>query len=288
VLSILLAQTSTPPPPSGIWYPTIVGILTVAFAIALFCGSAYVLLATNLGARLGFLVAFTALTGFMVLLTTMWMFTASPLNTLKGTAPAWKVQAVVNTLNTSSLPAEVRNVRSDGRVVPTAKTSDIKAAADARLVIAQPLASIPLKANQNQFARFTLVTDYKETDYREVGGSTPHILDWQINHQPLYAVVQFCAVQPNNLPFGVAPPTPVCDASSPKNGFVVLRRDFGDLRFPPVVAFISALILFSLGLLGLHWREKDERAAEAAAKAPATPVEVAEPETRTPVGAPTG
>ena len=39
-----LAQT-TPPPPSGIWYPTIVGILVVVAAIALFCGSIYVLLA---------------------------------------------------------------------------------------------------------------------------------------------------------------------------------------------------------------------------------------------------
>ena len=46
-----------------LWYPTILGILVVVAGIALFCGSVYVLLATNLGARLGFLVAFTALMG---------------------------------------------------------------------------------------------------------------------------------------------------------------------------------------------------------------------------------
>ena len=32
----ILAQTVAKPPPSGIWYPTIIGILVVAAAIALF------------------------------------------------------------------------------------------------------------------------------------------------------------------------------------------------------------------------------------------------------------
>ena len=53
------------------------------------------LLGTNLGARLGFLVAFTGLTGFMVILSLLWFTTASPLNTLKGRIPQWKVQEVV-------------------------------------------------------------------------------------------------------------------------------------------------------------------------------------------------
>src|ERR1700730_12061263 len=105
----LLAQTLTKPPPSGIWYPTIIGILVVVAAIGLFCGSVYVLLATNLGARLGFLVAFTGLMGFMVLLTVLWMLTTSPLNTLRGTIPAWQVQKVVNNLNDPALSPEVRD-----------------------------------------------------------------------------------------------------------------------------------------------------------------------------------
>ena len=71
----------------NIWYPTILGILVVVSGIGLFCGSLYLLLGTNLGARLGFLVAFTGLMGFMVVLTSLWMTTASPLNTLKGRIP---------------------------------------------------------------------------------------------------------------------------------------------------------------------------------------------------------
>ena len=43
--------------PKGLWYPTILGVLVVVAGVGLFCGSIYVLLGTNLGARLGFLVA---------------------------------------------------------------------------------------------------------------------------------------------------------------------------------------------------------------------------------------
>jgi hypothetical protein len=267
-MPFILAQTSTtPPPPSGIWYPVILGFLVVAAAVGLFCGSVYLLLGTNLGARLGFLVSFTALAGFMVLLTTMWLFTASPLNTLKGTTPAWRVKKVVHTLNDPSLSPEIRNVKRDGTKIGTQPAAVLKAAADARLVIAAPVANIPLAPDANQFAQFSAVTDYQETNYYEVGGSTPRLLSWQASHRKLYAVVQYCAVMPVNQPFGLPPPTPVCDNSSPKNGYVILEYDYGSLRFAPFVALVSSIILFVLGLLALHWREKDERAAEKAKQA---------------------
>jgi hypothetical protein len=265
-LITVLAQTVAKPPPTGIWYPTIIGILVVAAAIALFCGSIYVLLATNLGARLGFLAAFTGLMGFMVLLTVLWMSTTSPLNTLRGTIPAWKVQQVVSTLHDKSVPANLRDAPRTGRVVPTTAAAVIKAAVDARLVTTAPVAAFALPADINKFARFTTVTDFKEVKYYEIGGSTPHLVDWQLNHKPLYAVVQFCGVLPNTLPFGVPPPTPTCDPSSTKSGFAILRFEYGSLRIPPFVAFLASSILFGLGLLSLHWREKDERAAKAAAE----------------------
>ncbi len=83
----------------SLWYPTILGVLVVVCAVGLFCGSVYLLLGTNLGARLGFLVAFTGLMGFLLILSTLWITTASPLNTLKGRIPQWKVQQVVTDLD---------------------------------------------------------------------------------------------------------------------------------------------------------------------------------------------
>ena len=79
-------------------------------------------------------------------------------------------------------------------------------------------------------------------------------------------------MQPQTTPFGVPPPKPVCDPTSDKNGFVILTRDLGQLRLPPIIALICSSILFGLGLLGLHWRERDEaeraRQREAAGPAP--------------------
>ena len=63
---------------------------------------------------------------------------------------------------------------------------------------------------------------------------------------------------------------------------MVLEYNLGDVRFPPIVAFTSSVILFALGLLSLHWYEKDRKAiaeATAAAAAPTstTPDRVREP-----------
>jgi hypothetical protein len=250
----------------NIWYPTILGILVVLFAVALFCGSIYVLLATNLGARLGFLVAFTALTGFMVLLTLLWVSTGSPLNTLRGRVPEWKVLEVVETPSDAKTK-EIRNVEDEGRQVGPAKAADVKAAVDDALVVKEEIpAGEPLEADANRFAVFGETTEFKVENTYEIGGSNPNPLDFEITHEPLFAVAEFCELaplDPDEFPFGVAPPkNPACDEESESNGFIVLERDLGSVRVPPMVAFGSSLLLFIAGLLALHWRERDEQEAE--------------------------
>ena len=251
-----------------LWYPTILGILVVLFAVALFCGSIYVLLATNLGARLGFLVAFTALTGFMVILTLLWITTASPLNTLRGRVPEWEVLEVVTT-PADAKTAEIRKVEEEGRVVGKTKAADVKAAVDEALVTKEEIpAEEPLEADANKVARFAEVTEYKVLEKRtfELGGSNPNPLDFELTHEPLFAVAEFCELaplDPDEFPFGVAPPKdPPCDEDSELNGFIVLERDLGSVRVPPMVAFGASTLLFIVGLLALHWRERDEQEAE--------------------------
>ena len=140
------------------WYPTILGFLVVFSAILLFCGSIYALLGTNLGARLGFLVAFTGLMAFMVVLTSLWMITASPLNTLKGRIPSWKVQQIV-TDPAKARATEVRNIENDGRRVGAIEAAAVKAAVDEHLVMKKEIkAEGPLEEDANEFARFDDVT----------------------------------------------------------------------------------------------------------------------------------
>jgi hypothetical protein len=267
----------------GLWYPTILGVLVVVAGIALFCGSIYLLLGTNLGARLGFLVAFTGLMGFMVLLTLLWCTTASPLNTLKGRIPAWQVKEVVTELDRSKIDT-VRNIEKPKNRVSATEAANVKAAVDAAIVPKIATPTEPLGPDDNKFAidEFTDVTKYQILETYEIGGSKPQFWKGQFTHTPQYAAVQFCQVKeaPADRPTVLPPIPPECDDGG-KTGFVILERDLGSLRVPPFVAFGMSLILFVLGLLMLHWREKDEHAraaqreAEKSAPAPApVPVKV--------------
>ncbi len=69
--------------------PGFKGILVVATAVAILGGSVYLLLATNMGARLGLLVALAGLFGWLTILTLTWWI-QPPGNGPRGTNPSWK------------------------------------------------------------------------------------------------------------------------------------------------------------------------------------------------------
>lgn len=259
----------------GLWYPTILGVLVVVAAIVLFCGSVYLLLGTNLGARLGFLVAFTGLMGFLVVLSALWITTASPLNTLKGRIPEWQVNEVVDNLEDASIP-EVRDIGTRANLVDPTEAANVKAAVDAALVTVEGTPAHPVEEGVNEFARFPDVTTYQVLETFETGGSDPQFWKLQFTHTAQYAAAQFCEVEPQpseDQNIGLPPPPPEC-ANDGETGYVVLTRDLGSLRFPPFIAFVAFTVLFVLGLLLLHWREKDEQEAEAATAAAEPPERV--------------
>ena len=93
--------------------PGFKGILVVATAVAILGGSVYLLLATNMGARLGLLVALAGLFGWLSILTLTWWI-QPPGNGPRGTNPSWKpVEIYVSgggspqTEALTSLPAEI-------------------------------------------------------------------------------------------------------------------------------------------------------------------------------------
>jgi hypothetical protein len=262
MITHLLAASEGIPHPT-LWYPTILGVLVVVSAIGLFCGSIYLLLATNLGARLGFLVAASALSGFMVLLSLMWLTTASPLNTLKGTVPQWRVVNKLASLKDADVP-EIRTIQKNGIAVDPAEAANVKAAVDAALVVPAKQGDLPTPPTP-KFAVYQLPTDYVVSDTREIGGSKPNPLLLQFRHKPRFATVEVCPALNVQTPAGAAPPTPQCDPTK-GTSFLVLERDLGSLRVPPLVVVICSSILFALCLLSLHWRERDQQEAAAAAE----------------------
>jgi hypothetical protein len=265
----------------SLWYPTILGVLVVVAAALLFVGSIYLLLGTNMGARLAFLVTFSALTGFMVVLSGLWITTASPLNTLRGSVPAWEIKEVVPTLDEAKTEV-VRSAKQDGIKVDAIEAANVKAAVDEGLVTKVDDAIEKFTPEDNEFAIFADVTQFLVVNTWEIGGSRPSWLDGEFRHTPKYAVVQFCGDNPDTV-FGLPVPAPECapegTEAAKNNGFVILEFNLGDVRFPPVVAFFSSIILFVLSLILFGWYEKDRRAEVAAAEsAPATtPARTREP-----------
>jgi len=89
------------------------GYFIVVFAVGLFCGSIFLLLSTNLGARLGFLIAFASLSGFLMLLGLIWFTNLTPLNALHGPPPHWVVKEIVG--NPAEAKTEkARTIETDG------------------------------------------------------------------------------------------------------------------------------------------------------------------------------
>lgn len=74
------------------WAPGFKGLLTVAVAVVILCGSVALILGTNSGARLGFLIALTGLFGWFVIMGIVW---AAYGIGYKGPAPTWKVADTV-------------------------------------------------------------------------------------------------------------------------------------------------------------------------------------------------
>jgi hypothetical protein len=78
------------------WDPHIRGALAVMVGIGVLCGSVYLVLGTNLGARLGLLVALAGLAGWMVIITLIWWINPPGIGP-KGESPSWKpVEIYVN------------------------------------------------------------------------------------------------------------------------------------------------------------------------------------------------
>ena len=258
----LLITAAEGPAHPNLWNPTILGVLVVLSAIGLFCGSTYLLVSTNLGARLGFLVAFASLTGFMVLLTTLWLTSGnSGIDPPHGHSPSWSVVESVSDPSQSKIPA-VRDIATKGELATEVQLGNLRPASDAALVSAPPIAGVTPPAQP--FAKFSAslayLTDFKGYKSYIIGGGTKNLF-WH-NHK--YAALQYCPVD-TNLPVGAAP---ACDPLQ-ATGYAILSYNFGSLREPVVFQFwIPSVLLFGLSLLGLHWYEQDERKRKRAASAP--------------------
>ena len=244
------------------WDPTFRGALAVIAGIVVLCGSVYLLLGTNLGARLGLLTSLAGLFGFLVILGAVWwMYGTGPI----GDSPEWRVVEIVFGDVDEAATEEARDL-SEWTELPEEDPSrgEAQAAVDAVLL---------------EEGRFDATTDYLPVAAFEIGGKPERQSDGtldrianrvtntlRLTHPPHYAVVQVQAVEEQETEPGEAPPTPVVDESAPTIS-VVMERDLGFRRLPPALFTVGCLIVFAVLANMLHRRDKDAAANRAAAEA---------------------
>jgi len=281
------------------WDPQIRGFLATAVGVVILIGSVHLLLATNLGNRLGFLIGSAAFFGWLTIMGGVWWVYGTI--GMLGEAPRWEVVETVypgtdtagvddaHTLDTSELPPaeelndmtpeELAAVREDleattggWRILPEADPSfgEAKATVDEHF-----------SANPDEELELDGAEDYLATYAFERGGKEqlpddPSRLDrithklkttfLELTHPTHYAIIQVRPVIQKEAEPGQAPPTPEPDPDKPVVS-VIMQRDLGDVRFPGAMLTIFAGIMFGLLCVQLHRR--DQRVVELRALAPA-------------------
>lgn len=269
------------------WDPQIRGALIVVTAGLLLPGSVYLLLATNTGAKLGLMLAVAGLAGWLLALNVVWLSYGIG---YKGSGPTWVVKEIDNgsLVEHSALAPVVGRpgVPSTGfpngwRFLPPGDSTLAPASPVADKALIPP----PAPAEGQKVATPAFPPPFKTTqDYVQVGGWSKgghnylvNILGykvyWKIKHhyvylfhQPHYLVIRVQPSLPSVTLAGAAATLPAADVTQPMTS-VVMRRDVGSLRLPPIVLGFASFIVFAVDVEYLHHRDREiaRRKAEEAA-----------------------
>jgi hypothetical protein len=228
------------------------GYAIVVFAVGLFCGSIYLVLATDVGTRMGFMISFASLCGFLAMLGLIWFTNLTPLNALHGPPPTWKVKEVVDNPAQAKIE-KVQKIEETGQVLDAAEQGEVKATVDSALT-----------SESSEFKEFGNTSEYVVVKAERIGGGDASFF----RHRPLYAVMTIQGAKKVDPLPGGAPPPPQADPAKPLRN-IVLERDLGAMRQPPLIMALSFLILFALSLYVMHNMERAALKAKAAEIEPA-------------------
>lgn len=250
------------------WEPELRGALTVIIGTAVLMGSVYLILGTNMGARLGFLVAFAGLMGWMALMGGIWWIYGIG---LKGEVPSWKqvpgntvIQQVELLHQAGALDEPITVTSADD----SAAASDALAAqldaegwrkvAESAPEFGQAAASAGVFLEEEEaFA----AGDFKVTHVYEIGGEAyPKPLGDELDliafwHKPYYTLVEVAPLAPLREEPGRAPTAREVDESQQRQ-YVYMIRDLGSLREPAAYICIGSTIVFLALCWLLHRRDR--------------------------------
>jgi len=249
------------------WEPELRGLLTVIIGVVILCGSVYLIMATNMGSRLAFLVALTALAGWMMLMGMVWWIYGIG---LRGPDPTWEpVPGAAVLQDTDALRAAgvldgLPNIPDDVPPVESAEIVRDQFLDEGWIVLdtaspafgqAQASAS-ELLEEEGAFAagQFAIVEvfDTGGERYPKINDTLDFFAFWSTPH---YVVAEAAPFEPVRVEPGRAPVRPIIDDTQPRQ-YVQMVRDLGARRQPPAVLTIGAGIIFLALCFLLNRRER--------------------------------
>jgi hypothetical protein len=245
--------------------PQIRGIIIVAIAVGVLIGGTYLVVGTNLGARLGFLVVLAGFFGWMAIMGSIWWVYGIG---LVGRAPAWQPGEPTTIVRSSDLldDAEIMltPMKPSGDAVADAASASIALQSEGWLLLqesdprrGQAVASAD-EIIQNQAEEFALGEYLSVAVYDKGGERWPKInesLDFfAFFHEPHYSLVEVAPIVPQRVEPGRAPARPVVDETQPRR-YVYMLRDLGAKRQPSIFVTIGSTIIFLLLCRLLHVRD---------------------------------
>lgn len=248
------------------WEPEIRGWIIVVISVTALMGSTYLLVGTNLGARLGFLVSVAAIAGWMMSMCIIWAIYGIG---LKGPMPTWKpaspitivrdgakldvANVVDSTIDIKGLAPEAAAKKVSDTMVSNGWTILAESDPGRGQAVASADEIIQVEAKEFAAGEYQAVNVYDKGGerYPKLGKSLDFIA---FKHTPHYAVVEIAPLVAQRTEPGRAPARAQIDTTQPHR-YVVMIRDLGARRQPAfLIGSGSGLIFFLLCWL-LHRRE---------------------------------
>ncbi len=258
------------------WEPELRGLLTVVIAVVILMGSIYLIMLTNMGSRLAFLVVLAGLAGWMMLMgLTWWIYGIG----LRGPDPSWEPVAGATVLQDTDA------LRSGGALEVLPQIPDDATSIESSDLVADQFSEegwITLDPASPAFGQAQTTAgelleeqgaftagEYEVTQIFDIGGDRyPRIKAGKIPgltndsldffafwHEPHFVVAEAAPYVEVREEPGRAPVTPQIDEERQRQ-YVYMVRDLGARRQPAVVLTLGGgAIFFALCYL-LHRRER--------------------------------
>ena len=250
------------------WEPEIRGLLTVIMAVVVLCGSIYFIMATNMGARLAFLVVLASLFGWMMLMgITWWIYGIG----LRGPDPTWAevpgrtvIQDTTRCIGPGILDV-MPEIPEDATYAEEAELVAEQLLAqgydDPRHVLARVRSGpgagrrVPRGGRARSSAgQFEIVEVF------DIGGDRYPMVNESLDflaffHEPHYVLAEAAPLVQVRTEPGRAPVPPTIDENAQRQ-YVYMVRDLGARRQPAMVLTIGGGAIFLALCYLLHRREK--------------------------------